>query len=355
MKNLSKILYISSITLLLVSCGETTSSSTSGKDTTIDTPDVSSTDTEVQNNPIHVDTYVADVSATLPILKSGKLQGEDVDYVVSSYPVIFSAMSSTDKTTDLSIYSNVAEDFGKKYNTSGFPQAGLFIKSSLLENSDNNDNILSFLKAFDEATLDLVNGGQKAVDYINAYDTDTAKQQQRFGYAAGVIKNVQKTNGLAFLSNEQNPSINELKGFKDSLNVDIEEELVSNQYKANISEEVKAADELNFNVVAPMGAPNAALAKFASSDKLTLTAPANVSASLVKGEADFIIFDSVNALKLSKQNNSNYKLVRMVTYGNLYIVATGNDDNNELDDSDNIVSYGEGLVPDIAFKATYGE
>ena len=45
----------------------------------------------------------------------------------------------------------------------------------------------------------------------------------------------------------------------------------------------------------------------------------------------------------------------MATFGNLYIVATGNDEDNTLSNDDYIVSYGENLVPDLAFKAVYGE
>ena len=45
----------------------------------------------------------------------------------------------------------------------------------------------------------------------------------------------------------------------------------------------------------------------------------------------------------------------MLTFGNLYVVATGNDDNDHLDESDLIVGYGENLVPDLAFKAVYSK
>ena len=75
----------------------------------------------------------------------------------------------------------------------------------------------------------------------------------------------------------------------------------------------------------------------------------------VTKNSDFIVFDSVNGVKLSKANQNAYKLVRMVTFGNLYIVSTGNDEDNTLSNDDYIVSYGENLVPDLAFKAVYGE
>ena len=75
--------------------------------------------------------------------------------------------------------------------------------------------------------------------------------------------------------------------------------------------------------------------------------------TFVNKNADFVIFDAVNGVKQSKLNNNSYKLVRMVTFGNLYIVATGNDEDQKISDEDMIVSYGEGLVPDLAFKAVF--
>ncbi|MFA6624935.1 MAG: hypothetical protein WCS80_04160, partial [Bacilli bacterium] len=103
----------------------------------------------------YIDGYLDSVSATAPIMVSGKSEGRNVDYVISSYPVIYNA---TLKNTKLSVKENLAEKFGTKYSTDGFPQAGLFIKTSLSETEDENEKakIEKLLSKVDDATSLLV-------------------------------------------------------------------------------------------------------------------------------------------------------------------------------------------------------
>ena len=306
---------------------------------------------ESQKELIHVDSYVADVSATAPIMVSGKYSGADVDYVVSSYPVIFQAKQ---QNTKLSVYSDVANLFGERYQTEGFPQAGLFMKASLLETVPPT-SINSFLKGVDESLTDLVSGGTQAIANMNAYNSDVEEQKSYFGYPAPVLRNVQATNGMAFIERSKNPSLEEYRKFEEPLGISLSENDVSSYYTSEIPTETEVASTLNFSVTVPMGAPNAVFSKFAGSSNLTITSPANVKAAFAAKQADFIIFDSVNGVNLSKANQGAYKLVRMITFGNLYVVSTGHDENGQLDESDNIVGYGENLVPDLAFKAVYSK
>lgn len=302
-----------------------------------------------------IDSYVNAVSDTAPIMISGKYNSIDVDYVVSSYPVILQARTQSQKP--LTEVINIAESFGEKYSTDGFPQAGLFIKASLDDDSSAVERINSFLNSFDAATEDLVSGGNKAVEYINAYDNDAEQQKLRFGFNANVIKNSQAENKLAFISKDNNPSATDFKVFNEPLGIDIKSSDLSKFYPSDSNQSASSATmtDLQFKVVSPQGAPAAALAQYAKSSNLEITQPAQVQAAFTKGDADFIVFDSVNGLKLSAKNDNNYKLVRMVTYGNLYVVSTGNDEDNEFTRDDYVVSYGQGLVPDLAFKAVYGE
>ena len=300
---------------------------------------------------IHADAYVADVSATAPIMVSGKYTGQDVDYVISSYPVIFQAKQ---QNTNLSVYSDVARLFGEKYNTEGFPQAGLFMKASLLETVPPS-SINSFLKGVDDSLTDLVSGGTQAIANMNAYNSNAEEQKAYFGYAAPVLRNVQASNGMAFIERGNNPSLEDYRKFEEPLGISLGENDIASYYTSEIPTDTAAASTIDFKVTVPMGAPNAVFSKFAGSSNLTITSPANVKAAFAAKQADFIIFDSVNGINLSKQNDNAYKLVRMVTFGNLYVVSTGHDENGHLDESDNIVGYGENLVPDLAFKSVYSK
>ncbi|MCR4699040.1 MAG: hypothetical protein K5762_06720 [Bacilli bacterium] len=331
-------------TCLLASCGSNTSSISSAE----------------KENSITVDHYVSDVASTAPFMISGVDGEETVDYVISSYPVIFSAMSNKEKKTNLSIYKNVASEFSTKYSTEGFPQAGLFIKSELYNKyvaaeEKTLSNVDSFLTAFDAATADLKAGGTNAISAMTAYSEDLTQQATRFGFNANVIKNVQKENNLAFITHDKNPTAEQLGVFSAPLGINIAAgDLASSLYDPTKAfESTTALESLPYSVLCPKGAPAATFASFAADENLNLTSPDNVRGGFATKTSDFIVFDAVNGVKLSKANADSYKLVRMVTFGNLYIVATGNDEDGVLTDEDYIVSYGEGLVPDLAFKAVF--
>ena len=172
------------------------------------------------------DYYGADVSATSVVMASGLYEGKPVDYVISSYPSIFPAMKTN---TALNIYENVAEAFGKEFDTEGFPQAGLFIRKGLEGDKDKADAISAFLTYFDEDVKDLVEGGTEAVKNLNAYGT-VDEQTDRFGFNANVLAGVQKENGLAFLLAEKNPTLEGFDVFKTEFDYPIKEELLSSFY-----------------------------------------------------------------------------------------------------------------------------
>lgn len=178
-----------------------------------------------------IDAYGAQVSDTGPVLKSGIYQGTKVDYVVSSYPVIANMMADTTKLTDLSITMNVAEEFGKKYGTDGFPQAGLFIKKSLQDDSSKRVEIEHFLTVFDADVRDLIAGGGHAVSFLNDYG-DNTKQASRFGFNSTTLEKSQENNGLAFLAREDNPSLDEYSVFEKPLGITLPEGILSNYYPA---------------------------------------------------------------------------------------------------------------------------
>ena len=354
-----KIFILSILPLLMASCaGNNNNSSASSKDSTSESTSVpssdsaktSTSDSSSKEEKITISSYVKSVAETAPVLQTGKYGGEDVDYVITSQPVLF---ASQQKNSALSVYANVAEEFGKKYSTDGFPQAGLFIKKSLAEDTAKANDIYSFLATVDEDSKDLVNGAANAVSNMASYSSDVTVQASKFGFNRNVLKNVQKTNGLAFITKDKNPDATGFAKFKDPLGIKITASDLSSYYTASLPEGTRASTSLSFSVLTPQGAPSALFTRYASSDNFVTGQPADVQAAFRSGEKDFIVFDSVNGLKLSKKNNNNYLLVRMVTFGNLYLVSTGHDSNNKLDSTDKVVGYGEGLVPDLAFKAVY--
>lgn len=106
--------------------------------------------------------------------------------------------------------------------------------------------------------------------------------------------------------------------------------------------------------ISPSGAPAIAFYDQGTSGTFeTNQTPANVLAQLSTDDYGMVVFDFYNGLKNLKANNGHYKLARIITGGNLYLV--GIDKTNQPTSDDKIVSFGEGLIPDLAFKYLYRE
>ena len=133
--------------------------------------------------------------------------------------------------------------------------------------------------------------------------------------------------------------------------VHIDENIFSSNYSKEV--EIKQNKNLDYKVTVPSGAPSAIFATHLNSENLNITSPDNVKNSFVKKDSDIVIFDAVNGYNLSKANNYSYKLLSMVTYGNLFLVKNRKSENYSLDENKKIFSFGEGLIPDLVFKKLY--
>lgn len=115
-------------------------------------------------------------------------------------------------------------------------------------------------------------------------------------------------------------------------------------------------DTSEIKFISPTGAP--ALAFYdqgANENYSTFSTPSLVAAELQKSDYDCIIFDSVTGLASIKKNNADYKLLKIITAGNFYLVSIDKDadanGNYELPDEDDVVvSFGQGNIPDLVYN-----
>jgi hypothetical protein len=119
---------------------------------------------------IQIDAYGSAVSDTAAVMIAGKSEGTNVDYVVSSQPVVFAAMA---KNKNLTIKADIANAFSEKFGTNGFPQAGLFIKKTLSDDTTKKGAIESFLKSYDTDVADLIAGGTATAALMDTYGDAT--------------------------------------------------------------------------------------------------------------------------------------------------------------------------------------
>jgi len=117
-------------------------------------------------------------------------------------------------------------------------------------------------------------------------------------------------------------------------------------------------EQLGFDIICPQGAPGLALSTYLApekdSERVQIGSPLNCVAALKKGDANMVIFDSIKGTGFIKAGIANYKLASILTAGNAYVLSTGNDDNDTIDATDSIVSFGAGSMFNQIFKDTYG-
>jgi hypothetical protein len=113
---------------------------------------------------------------------------------------------------------------------------------------------------------------------------------------------------------------------------------------------------LSFKALSPLGAPALAYTSYLTDNKaqITTAAPSVVSAELMKGEYGAIIFDLTNGSKLISKKGAPYKLAKVLTKGNSYIVSTGHDANRKMEEGDAIVSFGTSAIFTGIMKKIYG-
>ena len=180
-----------------------------------------------QEDKSYAKEWGADVASTLPILTSGLYEGEKVDYIVSSYPVIYNAMQ---ENPSLKIVENLSESFSTKFHTNGFPQAGLFINKAIEDDSTKVEAINALLDIIDSNIADLVDDkANKTASYMHQYSSEISVQQADFGFNENILKGCQENNSLAFI--KENPSIEELSSFNEILNIQISSSSLSKYYR----------------------------------------------------------------------------------------------------------------------------
>lgn len=107
-------------------------------------------------------------------------------------------------------------------------------------------------------------------------------------------------------------------------------------------------------IMCPTGGPAVAMSYYAGKSNFETTAdPSLLMGYFAKGDYDLIVAPTDVGVKAIKQG-CKYKLAATITFGNFYLVSTGLDDNNKLDEGDSIVLFQEGGLPDKIFHYIYG-
>ena len=121
------------------------------------------------------------------------------------------------------------------------------------------------------------------------------------------------------------------------------------------AEHIEDITPRGLKIIAPQGAPALTLLPIVTkgdNDVTTVEGADAITAELSKTnpEYDVIIAPTNLGVKLAATGNSDYKLLAVVDWGNLYIVG---DDENALDEGHEVAAFGENAVPGLVFKKAY--
>lgn len=151
--------------------------------------------------------YVKDASETAPILKTGKYQSEDVDYVLTAEPV-FSANKSAAQEAGITLTElKVLRDEWRELTGQNFiVQAGIFVRKSIIDYK--KDKLNEWFTRLDTRLEKLISNDPIVGDEMNEYG-DAKRQQGRYGVAYPIINVVQKegANRLGFVTKANNEEL----------------------------------------------------------------------------------------------------------------------------------------------------
>ena len=125
-------------------------------------------------------------------------------------------------------------------------------------------------------------------------------------------------------------------------------------------EEEKPVEDykLNLTVVTPSGAPSVCFYKYvADESKVEVRSPeeaSGIAAYMQTGAKDVIVLPTNAGIQQIK-NGAQYKIAANITFGNLFVAATGHDDNGVMDGDDYVVLIQQNNVPDKLFQYCYGD
>lgn len=173
--------------------------------------------------------YVNAVTDVVPILKSGKYQGSDINYCFIAQPALFNVMNSNnnDQNTLNDVYDicnlngKIKEITNNEFDY--IPQAGLFVNDSYLK--ENEEKVHEFLENVDNQIRNASSGKQVVINKINEYSNDLGEQSSFFGFNVNSILNLQKDGANQFGLITKNISISDINRFLNIINsgVQIEE------------------------------------------------------------------------------------------------------------------------------------
>ncbi len=282
----------------------------------------------------------------LPLLKQGELS---IGLLPEPAATQLTKMAS-DKTWYRLDVQELYDDTAKAY-----PQAVMLVKESLLASQPNLVNTIS--NAFTDNVSWVKNNPAQAVNAVNgALAEGVTASLKAPNITTDVVDNCKiYWQGADDAKQDVKDYIDRIIGVEEMAGVSPADDMF---YDGTASGEFNSD---TIKVIAPDGAPALAIAKFINvnenfntnkSFNYSVVSSDKIGGAVSNGTGDIVIIPVNAASKLYKANaNNKYKLVSVITHGNLYIMSTEKIESVLQLKDKTIGVIGQGLVPDLTFKA----
>lgn len=113
----------------------------------------------------------------------------------------------------------------------------------------------------------------------------------------------------------------------------------------------------NLSILVPTGGPAIAFYKYAEDPKFQTNNNPGVAIknAVVAEEIDVAVLPTNLCFNLIQKQHVNYKLAATITFGNFYLVSTGHDNDQTLNEGDYIVLFQNNNLPDYLFHYVFGD
>ena len=269
----------------------------------------------------------------------------EFDYIYTAQPVV--------SATNSEIYKNVQTDFALKSQGKLLTQASVFVR---------NDADVNKATAFlNKLSADIVTGiATPAVIKAGIEEAgEVSEQQNKYGVpGAMAMKVTMNGNGFGLGFNNANNIKSDISSFVNLLTNNQFGDVPEDAYFIPSNNLEMVAEGFNgLRILAPTGAPSVALYDFADYENFTTTT--NPKEGLIPqfktDNYDIIIAPTQGGLTQIVKQNAAYKIAATITYGNFYLVSTGRDDDDILNEGDKVLIFQEEDVPGKVFKYVYGD
>ena len=288
------------------------------------------------------------ILTTLPLLLAG-CNGEEerakntVDYVLIAEPALTGVLKTT---PNVKIYSDLQKEYKTKSENKILTQASVFVKNTL-----SSDVIHGGIENKLKSSIQNMKSNPNS---IATYMNQIENPEVHFGVKPGLAVEVMKNGNRMGIDYKPAYEIkNDINQFLNIFNA----QPFQDEHIIPDAGEIADQSTSDLKIAVPTGAPSIAMSAFAdlgSTGFETLTDPSTIVPKMLHGLVDVAILPTNVGSNAIVAKNAGYKILGTITFGNLYVASTGNDEDGVMDKNDYIVSFQKGAVPDKIFHYIYG-